>query len=90
MTANQQQIQNEIVNYLAACEPVSLEEILEVVRSRCKVRAEILLPTSITAISSLQEAGTICEYDQPPLDDPLEYAWVLSEERFGEKLESCE
>ncbi len=83
MTVIQQQVEGAIVNCLAASEPCTLEELLEEVRVQCEVRQQILLPTVITAIASLMEAGTICEYDQPPLDDPLEYAWLLSEERFS-------
>jgi hypothetical protein len=82
MTVIQQQVQDAIVSHLAACEPCTLEEILEEVRVVCEVRRQILLPTTITAIAALQDTGKICEYDQMPLDDPLEYAWVLSEERF--------
>jgi hypothetical protein len=81
-TVIQQQVQDAICNYLAACEPSALEEILEEIRIQCEVRRQILLPTVITAIAALQDTGKICEYDQMPLDDPLEYAWVLSEERF--------
>jgi hypothetical protein len=83
MTATQQQIQDAIVNHLADCEPCTLEEILEEVRIQCEVRRQILLPTVITAIAALQDAGKICEYIQSPLDDPLEYAWLLSEQRFS-------
>jgi hypothetical protein len=81
MTVIQQQVQDAIVNHLAACEPCTLEELLEEVRIQCEVRRQSLLPTVITALHCLMEAGKICEYDQMPLEDALEYAWVLSEER---------
>jgi hypothetical protein len=74
------QVQSAIKSFLAAQEPATLEQICEEVRVLCEVRRQTLLPTVITAIAALQEKGEICEYDQPPLDDPLEYAWVLSEE----------
>ncbi len=66
--------------FLAEQEPATLEEICEEIRVQCEIRRQTLLPVVITAIAALQERGEICEYDQPPLDDPLEYAWVLSEE----------
>lgn len=75
----QLQTQDAILNYLAACEPATLEEILEEIRVQCDVRRQILLPTAIIALSALMADGKICEYDQMPIDDPLEYAWVLTE-----------
>lgn len=74
-----QQIKDAIQNYLAACEPCTLEEILEEVRVTCEIRRQILLPSVIPVLAEMMEEGIICDYDQMPIEDPLEYAWVLSE-----------
>lgn len=75
-----QDIRSTITRLLAAQEPCTLEEILEEVRIQCGINRNRALPETITAIAALQSTGAICEYEQTPLDDPLEYAWLLSED----------
>lgn len=73
-------ITQAIKDLLAASEPCTLEQICEEIRVQYSVSQQNLLPQVIAAISNLQDKGEICEYLQPPIDDPMEYAWLLSEE----------
>lgn len=73
-------IAQAIKDLLAASEPCTLQEICEEIRAQCSVSPQNLLPQVIAAIAYLQDKGEICEYLQLPIDDPLEYAWLLSEE----------
>lgn len=79
--AVQQKIKDRIIDLLEASEPCTLEMMLEEVRVMCDIRRQNLLPQVITALAAMIDAGTICEYEQMPIDDPLEYAWLLSVER---------
>lgn len=80
MTDIQAQAQDAIVAYLEASEPATLPELLEEIRVHVGVRRQNVLPVAIAALNALMKSGKICEYDQCPLDDPMDYAWLLSDE----------
>jgi hypothetical protein len=72
-----------IVAFLAAQEPATLPEIMQEVNAQLGISNQNILAYTIAALASLMTAGTICEYEQyeqMPLDDPMDYAWVLSHE----------
>jgi hypothetical protein len=72
-------IHDTIKNLLDASGPCTLEEILEEVRIQEGISRNQVLPKTLIAIVDLIAAGEICEYEQMPLEDPLEYAWELAE-----------
>lgn len=72
-------VKNAIVNYLAACEPAGIEDICEDVRIQCGLKRQNVLPAVITGLAALMAENKIQEYEQMPIDDPLEYAWELVE-----------
>lgn len=74
-------IETTIKAFLAAQEPATLEEILRELRIQLGLRTSEVLPIAITAIAAMQEKGLICEYEQMPFSNPMEYAWVLAEEQ---------
>lgn len=74
----QAQIQRAIARYLAANEPATLPEILDEVRLQVGISHNDVLPPVMAALVAMAKAGKICEYEQAPLNDPLEYAWVRS------------
>jgi len=80
-TATQQEeICDEIKNWLAVSEPCTLEELLGAVAQGCGIGVEVLLPQVILAIASLITSEEICQYVDRRLDKPLEYSWLLGEE----------
>lgn len=74
-------IETAIIDLLKAQEPATLEQICWELRTQQGLRTAEVLPIAITAISTMQENGLICEYEQMPFTDPMEYAWVLAEEQ---------
>ena len=70
-----------IADFLAAQEPATLEQICRELRTQMSIKPAEVLPIAITAIAVMQKQGLICEYEQMPFDDPMEYAWVLAEEQ---------
>ena len=76
-----QEIETTIIDMLRSQEPSTLEEICWELRIQQGLRTTEVLPIAITAISAMQEKGLICEYEQMPFSDPMEYAWVLAEEQ---------
>ena len=75
-----------IKHRLALSEPCTLEELMDAVTDDCGIGVEHLLPVTILAIAALITSEEICQYiDRQPLDEPLDYSWVLSEEAAIEK-----
>jgi len=76
-------VQSYILGLLEAQEPCTFEQIVTEVANqvpgvfRCNA-----VPITIDAIAKLQQADTICSYDQDWEEEEnlLEYAWVLSAE----------
>jgi hypothetical protein len=80
-----QKIETTIIDLLKAQEPATLGQICWELRTQQGLRTTEVLPIAITAISAMQEKGLICEYEQMPFNDPMEYAWVLAEEQPKQK-----
>ena len=74
-------IETAIIDLLEAQEPATLGQICWELRTQQGLRTTEVLPIAITAIAAMQEQGLICEYEQMPFTDPMEYAWVLAEEQ---------
>lgn len=73
-----------ITSTLVAQEPCTLEELVRAVWSGSGIDVRHAMPITIKAIADLMDSGQICEYDDSNyVDDPMDYAWLLSEERFS-------
>jgi len=75
------QLEVAISDFLAAQGPATLDEICKELQYQMSIKPTRVLSLAITAISAMQEKGVICEYEQMPFSDPMEYAWVLTEEQ---------
>ncbi len=77
---NLDQVKDAIKQHLAACEPCTLEQLMEEIEFQCDIHQSSLLPTIITALAELMEKGIIYEYEERAIDHPFEFSWVLSQE----------
>ncbi|XHX80873.1 MAG: hypothetical protein RBJ76_13340 [Stenomitos frigidus ULC029] len=75
----QEEIEKCILDFLAACAPSTLPEILLEVMTQCGIAKGEVLPLTIHALSSLMVGDEIQEYPQIwcDSDSPIEFAWEL-------------
>lgn len=71
-----QAIRAQIVRFLEANAPATLTAILNDVQVSLNIAPQRLLPKVMLALVELQQDGTIWEYHQPTIVNPLEYAWM--------------
>lgn len=77
------EVKAAIKRTLVVQEPCTLEELVGAVWLDTKVGTKHALVATMRAVIDLIAAGEICEYDSSSyIDHPMDYAWLLSEERF--------